>query len=68
MTEQEALDLMQQIKQEEGKRVQASMTHFKNSGKRLAALDLFLKPGQRSIRIVNVKEWDSLKLAWREIR
>lgn len=67
MTEWEALLLIEQIKREEGERVQATLTHVKNSGKCLTALNLMLKPGQRAMRIVKVEEWESLKLAWREI-
>lgn len=67
MTEQEATMLIQKIKLEEAGRINATLSTTKNRGVQHAAVELFLKPGQRKIRIVSVDDWPSIKLAWSEL-
>lgn len=67
MTEQEATALTRRIKAEEGSRVEVEPCTIKNSGKLVTALTLTLRPGQRRKKIIKADEWDSLRLAWRQI-
>lgn len=67
MTQDEALMLIEQIKQEEGRRVEAQLTHTDNRGTRHSAVQIKLVPGQRIMRIARSEEWESLKLAWSQI-
>ncbi len=67
MTKDEARALIKQIKQEEGERVEALLTHTNNRGTRASAVQLLLKSGQRTIRITQPEERESLRLAWSQI-
>lgn len=66
MTEQEALDLLDRIEREEGKRVQAAITSC-GRGKKYAAVQLLLKPGQRKMLIAHLRDWEGVQAAWRQI-
>jgi hypothetical protein len=67
MTEQQALDLAEQIRQEEGERIQVKVVRTRNSGPKKTALRLVLVPGQRSILVVHPREWKGIRDAWRQI-
>lgn len=68
MTEQEALDLAARIEGEEQGRVRATIhQRWQRKSGMHANIRVLLIPGQRQTVIGHAGQWESLKLAWKQI-